>query len=59
MNRPAFVLDGFGEVHLAIVGVGKGMPSPSESFKVDRPYLVYVRDIQTGTILFSGRITSP
>ncbi len=43
----------------AIIGVGKGGPTPSETFKIDRPYLLYVRDIPTGAILFAGRITKP
>ena len=37
------------------------MPRPEEPVKVvvDRPFLVVIRHVETGEILFLGRITDP
>lgn len=37
----------------------KGAPRPSAVFRADRPFLFYIRDRRTGTILFMGRILDP
>ncbi len=43
-------------------GMGGGInpqPPPVNIFRADRPYLVLIRDNQTGLILFAGRINDP
>ena len=41
------------------VGGGFSQPPPVNIFRADRPYLVLIRDNQTGLILFAGRINDP
>ena len=43
----------------AVVMAEKGMPAKPFEIKIDRPFLFMIRDIQTGTILFLGRVVQP
>ena len=36
-----------------------GMPDPVNVFRADRPFIVLIRDSQTGLILFMGRVNDP
>ncbi len=36
-----------------------GMPDPVNVFRADRPFIVLIRDNQTGLILFMGRVNDP
>jgi serpin B len=40
-----------------VVMVGAAMPQ--NSLTVDQPFIFLIRDIQTGTILFLGRVMNP
>jgi serpin B len=35
------------------------MPEPAVEFKVDRPFVFFIRDIKTGIVLFLGRVADP
>jgi serpin B len=41
-----------------IVGL-KAMPQQPVTMTIDRPFVFFIRDIQTGTVLFVGRIVDP
>jgi serpin B len=34
-------------------------PAESVEVKIDRPFLFFIRDVQTGTVLFLGHVTDP
>ena len=42
----------------AVVLEGKAAPMGQE-FRADRPFLFFIRDVATGTILFLGHVTDP
>ena len=35
------------------------LPPKPEVFKADRPFMVFIRDIPTNTVVFAGRIVAP
>ncbi len=43
----------------AVVIDGNLAPPAPETFNADRPFVYFIRDIQTGSILFMGRVTAP
>jgi serpin B len=40
-------------------GTGGGPPVPPPLVRLDRPFLWFIRDRDTGAILFAGRVTDP
>jgi len=43
----------------AVIMELKAMPSEMVTLKVDRPFIFLIRDIETGTVLFMGRVLDP
>jgi serpin B len=43
----------------AVVVAGNAAEPVPKVFSADRPFIYFIRDIQTGSILFVGRVTSP
>ncbi|MBI4833713.1 MAG: serpin family protein [Planctomycetes bacterium] len=43
----------------AVIIETKSMPPPPEFFTVDRPFIFFIRDLRTDSVLFLGRITNP
>ncbi len=41
-----------------IVGI-KGIPSNPVDMKIDRPFIFFIRDIPTGSVVFVGRVSDP
>jgi serpin B len=43
----------------AVSGEGEGEPAAELEVTIDRPFIFLIRDIETGTILFVGRVLNP
>lgn len=43
----------------AVTMVATGMPPQALEVKVDRPFIFLIRDLETGTVLFVGRVENP
>jgi serpin B len=43
----------------AVIGVGDAAPANPVTFQVNRPFFFVIRDIQTNTALFIGRVLDP
>jgi serpin B len=43
----------------AVVVGTTSAPGPDLTLVIDRPFLIFIRDIQTGAILFAGRVVDP
>ncbi|MEM6958705.1 MAG: serpin family protein [Myxococcota bacterium] len=42
-----------------VMGRAGSRPAPPEPFNVDRPFLFYIRDVESGAVLFLGRVVDP
>ncbi|MGI5864097.1 MAG: serpin family protein [Myxococcales bacterium] len=43
----------------AVIVAGRGAPTEPASMKLDRPFLFAIRDLQTGGLVFLGRVVDP
>ncbi len=43
----------------AVIMDGRGMAEEPVEMKVDRPFIFFIRDIQTGAVVFLGRVMDP
>jgi serpin B len=43
----------------AVIVAGSGAPEPAVEVTVDHPFIFLIRDIQTGAIIFIGRVLNP
>ncbi len=43
----------------AVIMEGNAAPPVPKTFDANRPFIYFIRDIQTGSILFMGRVTAP
>jgi serpin B len=43
----------------AVLIVGSAMPANQVTLSIDRPFIFFIRDITTGTILFIGQVMNP
>ena len=43
----------------AIIGETESFSPPREEFIADHPFLFFLRDLQTGLLLFQGRVVNP
>jgi serpin B len=43
----------------AVIMVVESVPPPPIEVTVDRPFILFIRDIETSTILFAGRVVDP
>ncbi len=62
MHKAFINVDEQGTEAAAATGVAVGllsMPQEPMRFTVNRPYLFFIRDNETGTILFAGRVLNP
>jgi len=44
---------------IAVIMVGSAPMDPPPNFNIDRPFIFLIRDIETGSILFVGRVLNP
>jgi serpin B len=43
----------------AVIMLGTAMPAMPLEVSVDRPFIFLIRDIQTGSVIFVGRVVNP
>ena len=59
VHKTFVAVDEAGTEAAAASGVVVGIVSIGKAVLVDRPFVFLIRDIETGTILFIGRVTNP
>jgi serpin B len=62
VHQAVILLDESGTEAAAATGFGIGptsAPPPPTEVLIDRPFLFFIRDVQTGVVLFAGRVVNP
>lgn len=62
VHQAVIVLDESGTEAAAATGFGIGptsAPPPPTEVLIDRPFLFFIRDVETGVVLFAGRVVNP
>jgi serpin B len=42
-----------------VIAAGSAAPQPPVEVTIDRPFIFLIRDIETGAIIFIGRVLNP
>jgi serpin B len=59
VQKTFIAVDETGTEAAAATGIGMALTSVGDIFNADRPFIFVIRDIETGTIIFIGRVVDP
>ncbi len=59
LHKAFIAVDEYGTEAAAATAVVIGITSVPENVRIDRPFIFLIRDIQTGAVLFLGRVMNP
>ena len=59
VHNASITVDEMGTIAAAATGLGFGVESMPTEVVVDRPFIFVIRDVESGTTLFVGRVMDP